>query len=278
MTLDPGEHTVSIQTIKGEGSQHALLALRSLRLTQAPSETVIDRHEEKNPERVIDNCRPHINLPWGALAHPDGRHILISGLPGYGRAGGGMAIYDIVDGSSTLLTDKDLVEHHSPLAMEALPNGDIIACTTVSGTHGGRAVAREAVIFVLDWETKKVKWQTVPIPGLGTIRYMEKGSQGKLFCMGSDMTLFVFDPEEREVIHRQSLDQYGGLPSAADCMEPDGNGHICLLCQQAIVRIDTDTYQVQKVADAPGKISAGIGLLGDRVYFGIGSHLWSVRR
>ncbi len=273
--LKAGEHQLTMQTIKGKNSKHPLLALRAVTLTRQDPEEVTSKPRENNPRRVIDHSRPDVNVPWGAFAHPDGKHILIAGLPGYGRVGGGMDIYNLETGETLKFTHEDLIQYHSTIPMQALPNGDIIAGTTVSGTHGGEAVEKDAVIWVLDWQTKKVKWQTVPIPEMSAIGRMKMGPDGKLYCTGSDAVFFVFDPESRTVLHQESLEEYGGVPVNGMERGPDDNIYVVLT--KAIVKITPGTYEVEKIAAAPGDISAGIGITGGRIYFAIGSHLWSIK-
>jgi len=86
---------------------------------------------------------------------------------------------------------------------------------------------------------------------------------------------FVFDPETREGVNQQSLAEYGGVPVNGMERGPDDN--IYVVFSNAIVRITPGTYAVEKLADAPGGISAGIGISGGRIYFAIGSHLWSMK-
>jgi len=273
--LKAGEHVFSLINVQGRHAHHPHLCLKTLLLTQQPPDQVIVQPPEQNPQRVIEHSRPDLNLPWGAFAHPDGKHIIISGLPGYGRVGGGMDIYNLETGETLKFTHEDLIEYHSTIPMQALPNGDLICGTTVSGTHGGKAVEKDAVIWVLDWETKQVKWKVVPIPGMSAIGRMKMGPDGKLYCMGGDSVFFVFDPESKQVVHQQSLAEYGGVPVNGMERGPDGNIYVVL--SNAIVRITPGTYAVEKLADAPGGISAGIGISGGRIYFAIGSHLWSMK-
>lgn len=275
LDLKAGEHIFTLRNVKGRHAKHPHLCLKTLLLSQQPPDKVIAEPEEKNPRCVIDHSRPDVNVPWGAFAHPDGKHIIIAGLPGYGRVGGGMDIYNLETGETLKLTHEDLVEYHSTIPMQALPNGDLIAGTTVSGTHGGKAVEKDAVIYVLDWQTKQVKWKTVPMPGMSAIGRMKMGPDGKLYCMGSDSVFFVFDPETREVVHQQSLEEYGGVP--VNGMERGTDDSIYIVFSKAIVKITPGTYEVEKLADAPGGISAGIGITGGRIYFAIGSHLWSYK-
>jgi len=274
--LKAGEHIFSLRNVKGRHADHPHLCLKTLLLTQRPSEEVLSKPLDKNPVAVIDNSRPDINVPHGAFGHPDGEHIIISGLPGYGRVGGGMDIYDLKTGETLKFTHENLIEYHSTMVMQALPNGDIIAGTTVSGTHGGSAVEKDAVIWVLDWQTKQVKWRTVPIPGMRAIGSMVTGPDGKLYCAGSvenDSVLFVFDPETKQVVHQQSMADYGG---ASLEMGPDG--YIYGVGGQAIVKITPVTYEIQKLADAGNKGGrSAITISGGRIYFMRGTHLWSFK-
>ena len=270
--LEAGEHVFSLRNVKGRHAEHPHLCLKSLLLTQRPPEDVLPEPPGRNPFIAIDNSRPDINVPDGAFAHPDGEHIIISGLPGYGRVGGGMSIYNMTTGEALKLTHEDLIEYHSTMVMQALPNGDIIAGTTVKGTHGGSAVEKDAVIWVLDWQTKQVRWKTSPVSDMRAITSMVTGSDGMLYCVGAvgeDSLLFVFDPETKQVLHQQSMTDYGGASLA---LGPDGL--IYGVGGKAIVRITPGEYSIEKLADTPGG-SGGIAILDGRIYFKIGTHLWS---
>jgi hypothetical protein len=220
-------------------------------------------------EYPADICRPR-----AALAHPDGHHVLMAGYMGYGRRGGGLAIYDLATDQSTLITHENLIPDQSTITLKALPDGNLVGGTSIETPGGGHPTAKEGVLYLLDWPTRKVVFQTVPIPGATDVFSLEVGPEGKVYGLtapGSDF--FVFDPPTRQIVHRESLAEYGGLPRPALIRGPAGQ--IYALFTKAIVQIDPQTFQHQKLANAPGSISAGLAIQGGRLYFAIGSHLWS---
>lgn len=216
-----------------------------------------------------DICRPRT-----VLAHPDGHHILMAGYMGYGRRGGGLAIYDLATNQSMLITHENLIPDQSTITLKALPDGNLVGGTSIQTPGGGHPTAKEGVLYLLDWATRKVVFQTVPVAGATDVFSLEVGPDGLVYGLtapGSDF--FVFDPATRQVVHRESLAKYGGLPRPAFLRGPEGK--LYGLFTGAIVRIEPQTFQHHKLADAPGPISAGIAILEDRLYFAIGSHLWS---
>jgi hypothetical protein len=227
---------------------------------------------EPNPRELAswpeDICRPR-----AALAHPDGRHVLMAGYAGYGRCGGGLGIYDLVTGQATLITHTDLIPNQSTITLKALPDGDVIGGTSVETPGGGHPAAREGVVYLMDWKTRKVVFQTVPVPGARDVFSLEVGPDGRVYGLASGSEFFVFDPKDRKVVHRERLSAFGGLPRPALLRGADDQ--IYALFTKAIVRIHPGEFRHEKLADTPGQVSAGIALQRGRLYFAINSHLWS---
>lgn len=216
-----------------------------------------------------DICRPRT-----VLAHPDGHHVLMAGYMGYGRRGGGLAIYDLATHQSTLIPHEQLIPDQSTITLKVLPDGNLVGGTSIETPGGGHPTAREGVLYLLDWATRKVVFQTVPVPGARDVFSLEVGPGGLVYGLtapGSDF--FVFDPATRQVVHRESLAEYGGLPRPTLLWGPEGQ--LYALFTKAIVSIDPQTFQHHKLAEPPGPISAGAAILKGRLYFAIGSHLWS---
>jgi len=216
-----------------------------------------------------DICRPRT-----VLAHPDGHHVLMAGYMGYGRRGGGLAFYDLATHQSTLIPHEHLIPDQSTITLKALPDGNLVGGTSIETPGGGHPTAQEGVLYLLDWATRKVVFQTAPVPGATSVFSLEVGPDGRVYGLttpGSDF--FVFDPATRQVIHRESLAEYGGLPRPALLWGPEGK--LYGLFTKALVQIEPQTFRHQKLADAPGPLSAGAAILKGRLYFAIGSHLWS---
>ena len=270
--LAAGPHRLSIETMRAEGG-NPWIGVQAICLTRQPPDQVVTKPEPANP-RLVATYAPDINVPWGAAAHSDGRHVMISGPPGYGYLGGGIGIYNLETDESTLLTHEQLVPHHSIMAMAPLDNGDIACGTTVSGGHGSTAVAKEAVLFILDWRGKKIRFQEAPVPGAKEVALLAKGGDGRVYGLAGS-TLLVFDPEREQVVHTADVSEHGGRTVNGMACGPDGN--IYIVFSRAIVRMKPGSFLVEKIADTPGRANAGIAVVGGRVYFAVGSHLWSAR-
>ena len=272
LSLKAGKHRISVKTIKAE-SGNPWIGISTIALTQKKPDEAIRKAERPNPYLAAIYA-PDINVPWGAAAHPDGNHVMISGKPGYGYIGGGIGIYNIETDEELLLKHEDLIPTHSIMAMAPLDNGDIVCGSSVGGGHGTTAVAKTAVLFILDWKTKKVSWQ-MPAPlNASEIGLLKKGSDGLIYGVGGG-TLFVFDPQKKEVIHTAPLSEYGGRTVNGMACGPDGN--IYLVFSKAILRVKPGSFEVEKICDTPANTNAGIAVVSDRVYFAILSHLWSAK-
>jgi len=229
--------------------------------------------ETDNP-RLLAQYAPDINVPVGALAYPDGKHLLMSGEPGYGYLGGGIGIYDLQTNESVLLKHQDLIPDHSVRSMAALPDGNVICGTTIAGGHGTRATATEGVLFILDWQTRQVIYQTVPVPGSTSVAALHVGEDGLVYGLAAPATFFVFDPKERKVVRSEALADCGG-PVFGGLLVADEKGDLYAVLSQGIMRVKMEGFVVEKLATPPATITGGVAVVGERIYFAIGSHLWS---
>jgi hypothetical protein len=119
-----------------------------------------------------------------------------------------------------------------------------------------------------------VVFRTVPVPGAPEVWNVEIGPDGLVYGIASGSQFFVFDPEKREVVHRESLADYGGMPRHLMLLR-GSDDMIYGLFTKSIVRIKPGTFEHERLADAPAGISAGGAIYEGRVYFASGSHLWS---
>lgn len=256
-----------------------------------------------NPHR-LGAFAPHINIPRGAFAHPDGRHILISGQPGYGFVGGGLGIHDLETGETTLLNHKQLLPHYSTMAMTALPDGSLLCGTSPDGGHGTAPVHNRAQLYILDWKTRQVAWQSGPLAHRAILSLLA-GPDSLYYYVTDNGTLVVLDIDPREekpdpiealmnlqmatsdlpvgmpepdsapslqidlekaTVHRTDLSAHGNhLLTQAMIVGPDGMIYLAL--SRAILRITPGTFAVEVLAIPEGGISAGLGIVNGRIYF-----------
>lgn len=234
-----------------------------------------DDDAEDNP-RQLGSFDPNVNVPRNAFAHPDGRHIMISGVPGYGHVGGGLIIYDLETEQLTELTHEDILPWYSTTAIAALPDGNLLCGTTRGGGHGTTPVHQQARIYILDWTSKKVAWDSGPLEGLVAIVALVEGSDGLYYGVASEPhSLVVFDAQRREIVHRANLSEYGRhLRNQALITGPDGMIYLALT--KALLRITPGSFEVEVLATPPDGVTAGLAIVNDRLYFASGSRIMSV--
>ena len=271
MDLKAGEHRLAFRTLESK-SQEPWFAVCSADLSHEKQEIQVVE-EVANP-RILGEWHRDICRPRTALAHPDGKHVMMAGYAGYGLCGGGIGIVNLETGEDTLLTaDEDLLPSHSCITLKALPNGDLVGGTAIGAPGGGHIAATEAELFILDWQTKKIAFRTVPVPGSGSIVTIQVAEDGLVYGLSGSQTFFVFDPESKEIVHSESFAEYGGVPRHALQLGPDGK--LYAIMGAAIVKITPGTFEHEKLADTPVHITAGGALANGLLVFASGSHVWS---
>jgi streptogramin lyase len=198
---------------------------------------------------------------------------MMAGYAGYGLCGGGLGIYNLETQEATLVSHENLVPNQSTITLRALPDGNLVGGTSISAPGGGHTSAKEGVLYILDWPTRKVAFQTAPVPGASEVFAVEVGPDGLVYGLASGSKYFVFDPKIRKVVHTEDLSAYGALPRHPLILGPDKN--IYAIFTKAVVRLEPGTFKNTKLADAPMGITAGLALVKGRLYFSSGSHLWS---
>ncbi len=173
--LTAGEHTLTVRSLPTEG-QRPWFAICSAELTTEKRAT-LELQTPPNP-RILAQWKSDICRPRTALAHPDGKHVMMAGFAGYGLCGGGIGIYDLASGEEQLLLANDLLPGHSTITLKALPNGDLVGGTSVSAPGGGHPTATQAELYILDWESKQIVFHMVPVPGDGNIVSIQVAADG----------------------------------------------------------------------------------------------------
>ena len=232
--------------------------------------------KDPNPRRILQSA-PTINRPHELLAHPDGRHLVLAGTPGYGLTGGGLHVYDIETDKRELIEHTELVPDQATKCLEALSDGNLVGGTTVAPGTGGQTVAKEAELYLMDFATRKITWHQAIVPGASEIVDIKVGPDGLVYGVATGPVFFVFDPKTRKVVHTETLKDYGnpsgGQASRILLVGPDKK--IYAYFQKAIVRIEPGSFKHTKLATPPVDIQTGIVLHEGRLYFTHDSRLWS---
>lgn len=230
-----------------------------------------------NP-RYLADCAPTINRPHSLLAHPDGKTLVLAGTPGYGYTGGGLLFWDRATSQRVLLEHTDLIAEHSTHTIIALPGSQLLGGTTTAAGTGGERKAKEAELYLLDMNTKKIVWHQPVLPGVQTYSALHLGPNGKVYGFADGSQFFVFDPQTRQILHQE--DVLASLGRTVSHQGPrvfitDPQGRIYTLFQRKIARLDPATNRFTVLADSPVPIGAGGDWLDGRIYFAYQSRLYS---
>lgn len=227
---------------------------------------------DPNPRELArwpeDICRPR-----AVAAHPDGAHVFMAGFAGYGRVGGGLGIVDLESGEATLIRHEKLIPGQSTIALRVLPDGTLVGGTSVEAPGGGHTQATEAVLYGYDWRTQAVLFQAVPVSGAREIVCLEAGPDGRVYGLAAGARFFVFDLKTRTAVHRDDLSGYGGPLRSGLAWHSDGKLYGVL--SGGVVRLDPASCRVEASARPPQPISAGMAIVGGRVYMACRAEIWS---
>lgn len=236
-------------------------------------------NDEMNP-KILATGGSDIDRPHALLAHPDGRHLVMTGTPAYGHTGGGMFVHDLDTGKSEILSHQSLLPNLSTVAIEAVDGGNtLVGVTTIAPGTGGKAIAKEGELYLMDFAARKIIFHEPAIPGASSISGLKVGADSMLYGLasGPNTTFFVFDPKKRKVSYQEKMDQYGGITGGQAprvmAWGPDNKLYICF--RRAIVRIEPVTFKHRRDLKSPVDINVGIVFREDRAYFACGSRLFS---
>lgn len=272
MQLAAGEHRVGVRLLETEGRER-WFGLVSMDLSTERQETLLIDRSAQNP-KILAQWKDDVTRPRTALVHPDGTHVMMAGFAGYGRVGGGIGIVNLETGEDTLLTaDEHLLPGHSCITLKALPDGNLVGGTSITAPGGGHPTAEEAELFILDWESKEVVFRMAPVEGDRNIISIYVMEDGLVYGLSGNMTFFVFDPEQRRLVHSESLREFGTVPRHA--LQTADDGYLYAILRNAIVRITPGTFEHEKLADTPAHATAGGAWADGRLYYASGARVWS---
>jgi outer membrane protein assembly factor BamB len=231
-------------------------------------------NDQANP-RMVAQYKEEICRPRTALAHPNGRHVFYAGFAGYGRVGGGVGVFDIETGESSLIRNENLFPGHSTVTLKALANGSLVGGTSVDAPGGGHPTAKTAKLYIMAWPTREVLADAEPTPGARSINCLAVSPEGLVYGLTNTVEFFVFDPDTMDVVHRQSLGEHGAPLRPDQSLILTLKGRLLLLLNRALLEISPADYAVNRIAALPSSAGAGSALCDGRAYYGVGAHVWS---
>ncbi|MEF3305210.1 carbohydrate binding domain-containing protein [Paenibacillus sp. GYB003] len=175
---------------------------------------------------------------------PDEGKLLIGTVPKYGFLGGALVIFDLETKEREVYWN--VVDQQSVTAV-TYKDGFVYGGSNVWGGLGIDPTETEAKLFIWDVANKRKVYETVPVPGKKGITELIVGPDGNIWG-SAEGDLFIFDPETRQVVHRQNLvtRSYGSAVwrDARFVNGPDGNVYIAQAGQFMVIDAATKQKQV----------------------------------
>lgn len=233
----------------------------------------------KNEFSEVLNAYPSINRPHAMLIMGGGSQIALAGTPEYGTTGGGMMFWNRSSGQKSRIDHWHLVPNHSVQAMIELSNGMLLGGTTVApGTGGVTKAGNSGELFLMDANTHEVRWRGAPVPGAKTITDLVVGTDGLVYGLADSVDLFVFNPNNRQVVSVNRFSKDLGPSVYAQgtrAFVKGADGSIYVLLYNGIGKVDTKAHTVTRVVSSPVRITVGGAAADGRIYFGSNNHLYS---
>ena len=233
----------------------------------------------KNEFSEVLNAYPSINRPHAMLIMGGGSQIALAGTPEYGTTGGGMMFWNRSSGQKSRIDHWHLVPNHSVQAMVELSNGMLLGGTTVApGTGGVTKATDSSELFLMDASTHEVRWRGAPVPGAKTITDLMVGTDGLVYGLADSVDLFVFNPNNRQVVSVNRFSKDLGPSVYAQgtrAFVKGADGSIYVLLYNGIGKVDTKAHTVSRVVSSPVRITVGGAAANGRIYFGSNNHLYS---
>lgn len=233
----------------------------------------------KNEFSEVLNAYPSINRPHAMLIMGGGSQIALAGTPEYGTTGGGMMFWNRSSGQKSRIDHWHLVPNHSVQAMVELSNGMLLGGTTVApGTGGVTKATDSSELFLMDANTHEVRWRGAPVPGAKTITDLMVGTDGLVYGLADSVDLFVFNPNNRQVVSVNRFSKDLGPSVYAQgtrAFVKGADGSIYVLLYNGIGKVDTKAHTVSRVVSSPVRITVGGAAANGQIYFGSNNHLYS---
>jgi len=226
-----------------------------------------------------DDVNPHCEAayesllrPRSAAALPDGKTVVFGGFNVYGKAGGGLVVYDCETGASRLIPNEKLLPGHSILAITPLGGSRILCGTSIEVPGGGKPVGEEAALFTYDLEQETVLFQSAPVPGAREISHLVQDSQGSIHGITGGGSYFVCNADTHLVLRVCDLSAQGTPVRAGMALSSDGS--VYGLLTGGIYRVLPGKEAPEFLPKPPCPITGGMALLDGKLFFCSGSHLW----
>lgn len=152
-----------------------------------------------NPRQVCALTAADQDRPYGMVNA--GGKLYIGTMPGYGKLGGALSVYDPATGQCT--THPDLVAGQT-IASLAYLDGKVYGGSMIWGGLGTAPTATEAKLLVYDTAAGASRVVDLPDPGLRSVLGVTVGPDHRIWMVAEDH-LLVYDPDTGRFVHDQQI-------------------------------------------------------------------------
>ncbi len=223
------------------------------------------REEADNPV-LLGVVGPAINRPHAAALSSDGRIVAFSGTPGYGRTGGGLALYRRDTRRFSVIPPENLLQSQSVYALAPLPgNRMLLGGTTLPGS-GGETLAKEATLAEFDLESGKIVRNDTPIAGVKAYYDFHVLADGRIIGWADGSIFFVYDPAQHRMLKQTAAELR--VPSAqGPRLFAKYNGRVYGILTDGIAVYDPEAMVMKRIAASPVPVGGGSAVVDGRYYF-----------
>jgi len=239
----------------------------------------VSRYDPKKPWKRCDtpDCNPRqagkqsklVYRPLKMCPSPDEERILICGLPDYGMLGGSISVFN-PEIMEMEIEYRNVIPNQSVMDMCLTKEGLVAGVSAVYGGTGSHPTEESGHLFLWDYDTRELVFDTVPVETEDAVYAVLKGPDDLIYAMTRRGYLIVFDSESREIVH---IEHTGHGHFISSGFELADNGRIIALFRYKVVEIEPGTYKHRVLAEFPNRINAGGAVKDGVVYFSREEHL-----
>ncbi len=224
--------------------------------------------ENANPRDLV-SLGEGLYRPRAMVAGPHGR-VYVGGYPDYGLHGGAIGVYDPEKGEKRIY--RHVIPNQSIASLAYSRKWDLLAAgSSIRGGNGTRPVEKEAKLILWDPKEEKKIFEVVPVSEAKTILSLAATEDGMIYGITDNGKGFVLDVEKRVL---KKIFELGFKDPLEVSLQGGPEGRLYGLAQEAIFSVVPPSDEVSLIARPPVSIESGMAILGRKIYFGSGAHLW----
>ncbi len=191
--------------------------------------------------------------PFAMAASEDMKKVFVGTVPKNGRLGGALAIWDLTTSDSPQIM-WNVVPDQSIVGM-AYHNGVVYGGTSIYGGLGSTPTETEGKLFAWDVAENKMLYTITPVPSKPAVTQLLTRPDGTIWGLAGS-TLFIFDPEKREVVFTTEVVDGAGARWREGSLVNGVDGNVYGTMSYVLFKVDPETRQVTRLATGADKVAS----------------------